>query len=160
MKTSHHSYTVATQSASTIAINTAVNHHDVSIAQAIEQAIADTGKPSLVESNLPGHSFNEGLSQLIGRLPDASSADPSKGGDHGSTSLSGLVTAADAFRTSVLSSLDPANQDPTKKGDLHDDWIRPGLPSQDDLSAQLGHPGGGSLSTPIRNYGDVFLVMI
>src|SRR5436853_7576400 len=90
MTTNHGNSPVAAQPASTIAINTVVNHHDLSIAQVIEQAIADTTKASpeqsLVEARLPGHSFNEGLSQLLGRLPDASASDPSKGGDHGSTS--------------------------------------------------------------------------
>src|SRR5712691_9304659 len=151
MKTTHHHDLAGTGIASTITIGSAMNHHDVSIAQAIAQAIADTSKASpeqsLIEASLPGHSFNQGLTELLGRLPDPSATDPSKGGDHPGASGSGIVTPADALRSLIANAFDPAGHDPTAKGDLHDDWIRPGLPSQATLQAELGLPGSGGGNT-------------
>src|SRR5712691_2683798 len=151
MKTTHHHDLAGTGIASTITIGSAMNHHDVSIAQAIAQAIADTSKASpeqsLIEASLPGHSFNQGLTELLGRLPDPSATDPSKGGDHPGASGSGIVTPADALRSLIANAFDPAGHDPTAKGDLHDDWIRPGLPSQATVQAELGLPGSGGGNT-------------
>ena len=76
MSTKDHNDTVAANTASTVTINSALHYPNLSIAQAIEQAIADSSKPSeqsLLGSALPNDLFkNPGLSQLeahLGRYP-------------------------------------------------------------------------------------------
>ena len=89
MSTKDHNDTVAANTASTVTIHSALHYPNLSIAQAIEQAIADSSKPSeqsLLGSALPNDLFkNPGLSQLeahLGRYSNDPSSNPSQSDGH------------------------------------------------------------------------------
>src|SRR5690349_19177690 len=138
MKTGHEKATIATPHVSTVA-----PHWQGSIAQAIDAAKADSTKPSaeqsLADSSVPGHNFNPGISQLTARFGSTSSGDPN---DHSSTPT-GVTNPVDALRSAAANLFDSGSHDPTQKGDLHDDWIHGGRPSEADLRALLGGSGSG-----------------
>jgi hypothetical protein len=154
MSTADHKQTVAGHTASTVTINSALNYSNLSIAQAIEEAIADSSKPpseqSLLGSGLPNDLFkNPGMSQLetlLGRFFNDPSSDPGTDGSHDPLSdLAGAITAA----RSRLTALDPTNQpDPTQKPDLVGNSLPSASELRNELASLLGIPASSLPADP------------
>jgi hypothetical protein len=156
MTTKHHDDTAATHPVSkTTIVTTTVAQRDISVTEAVQQAIGDTSKPSseqtLVESRLPDNPMGGAASQLAGHLRDASPDDGSKGKGESGFSLTDFNTPADKLRDSA--ELDPA-ADPKGRADFQD-WLTPDKPSREELEAKLGHgenqSGGGKQDSNSMN---------
>ena len=155
MTTKHHDDTAATHPVSKTTIVTTVAQRDISVTEAVQQAIGDTSKPSseqtLVELRLPNNPMGDAASQLAGHLRDASPDDGGKGKGESGFSLTDFNTPADKLRD--LAGLDPAAE-PKGRADFQD-WLTPDKPSREELEAKLGHgenqSGGGKQDSNSMN---------
>jgi hypothetical protein len=150
MTTIIHKDAVVAHSAATIA-NAAVIHRDLSIGQAIDQAKADTTKPSavqsLVESTLPdtGHKGQDAVIAHGGDDPTQGGSDPGKGG--GKSASDDYASTAAALRDSLNAQFGDPAKAPTQDN-AQDNLIRGGRPSEAALAAQLGLPGSANQPDP------------